>query len=92
MGLTRELPCVDLCFLLSCVMLCLGVFVSAQKPMDAPTCADLHLVPAVHECSDVKRLTASGGIAVSTAKDKEDELTAEDFKETAAIGGKQPAP
>ena len=70
-------------------MLCLGVFAAAQKPMDTPTCADLHLVPAVRECSDVKRLTASGGIEVSTAKDKEDEFTAEDLRQTAAIGGKQ---
>ena len=70
-------------------MLCLGVFAAAQKPMDTPTCADLHLVPAVRECSDVKQLSASGGIEVSTEKDKEDQFTAEDLRQTAAIGGKQ---
>jgi hypothetical protein len=73
-------------------MLCLGVFASAQKPMDAPTCADLHLVPAVRECSDVNQLPALGGIQVSTGKDKEDEFTAEDLRQIPSIGGKQPVP
>src|SRR6478752_6905498 len=73
-------------------MLCLGVVAFAQKPSAAPTCADLRLVPAVRECSDVKQLPVLGGIQVSTGKGKEDEFTAEDLRQIPPIGGKQLAP
>ena len=45
-----------LCFgLVSLVVLCAGVGAAAQTaPVPAPTCAELHLVPAVRECADVQ--------------------------------------
>src|SRR3954453_6193521 len=88
MGLTRELSLRLSLFPLSC-LLCLGFAASAQNPVDAPTWAYLHLVPAVRECSEVKQLVVSGGIEVLTAKNQEDEFTAKDLRQISAIDGKQ---
>src|SRR5206468_1124023 len=74
-------------------VLCPAVVATAQSP--APTCADLHIVPAVRECSDVQAIPIrSAGLAVFTDKSGEDEFAAEDLRKTTigrAMVGK-PAP
>src|ERR1035437_938621 len=42
------------CSLTSLVLLCAGVGALAQTAPTAPTCADLHLVPAPRECVAVQ--------------------------------------
>lgn len=59
--------CPSLASLASLVLVCAAIGVPAQliaQPSAAPACADLHLVPAPRECSDVKALQLSDGILV----------------------------
>ena len=49
----------------SLLILCFAVVAAAQSPAAAvPTCADLHLVPAVRECTAVRSLSAASGVTV----------------------------
>jgi hexosaminidase len=70
-----------------------ALVLGAQTP--APACADLHLVPAVRECSDVRSIPiGSAGLAVLRGAMAEDEFAAEDLRQSAAgrvVVGK-PAP
>ena len=59
--------------------LCSAFVLTAQTP--APTCADLHLVPAVRECTAVKVMQTAGCLNVASDKSREDEATAADLKE-----------
>src|SRR5947209_180429 len=64
----------------SFALLCSALVVNAQNP--APSCADLHIVPAVRECSAVKAISlAKSGVVVSVQPDPEDEFTAADLRE-----------
>lgn len=67
--------------LTSFVLLCtLGAV--AQTTPSAPTCADLHLVPSVQECTAVRAVSLAGsGIIVSADKHVEDEFAAEDLNQ-----------
>ena len=57
-----------------------AIAISAQS---APTCADLHLVPAPRECKTVKSITiGSTGIRVISGKNTEDEFAAKDLAES----------
>ncbi|HEY1159395.1 MAG TPA: family 20 glycosylhydrolase, partial [Terracidiphilus sp.] len=64
-------------------MLCAGVGVVAQTlPGAAPTCADLHLVPAPRECVAVAAIPIGGvGFFVTASKSVEDGFAAEDLTE-----------
>ncbi len=66
---------------------------SAQTP--APSCADLHIVPAVRECTGVRIIPIeAAGISVFSDKQADDEFAAEDLRQSApgrAIVGR-PAP
>ena len=65
-------------------MLCAGVLAAAQTS-PAPTCADLHLVPAVRECADVRVIPiGNAGLSVSTDNNAEDEFAADDLRKAAA--------
>ena len=60
-----------------------SLVVTAQAP--APSCADLHIVPAVRECTGVKVIPlAKSGLVVSIQPDPEDEFTASDLREFAS--------
>ncbi|MGA7856283.1 MAG: family 20 glycosylhydrolase [Terracidiphilus sp.] len=68
--------------LLSLLLLCAGVGAAAQTPA-APTCADLHLVPAPRECSAVASIPlGETSLRVSVERDTEDEFAAKDLEET----------
>src|SRR5579863_3957393 len=60
-------------------LLCSALVVTGQPP--APSCADLHIVPAVRECTAVKVLPTAGCLDVASDKSREDEVTAADLKE-----------
>jgi hexosaminidase len=64
----------------SILTLCLASTAMAQKP--APTCADLHLVPAVRECTAVETMPV-GAKAISIRYDQpEDGFAAKDLEES----------
>src|SRR6266700_2747022 len=77
----------------SFTLLCSAVVAIAQTP--APTCADLHIVPAVRECTSVSSIPiGSAGLSILAEKNTEDEFAAEDLRKEAAgraVVGK-PAP
>jgi hypothetical protein len=54
----------------------------AQTAPTAPTCADLHLVPAVRECTAVQVIPTKGCLDVYVKKDAEDEFAAKDVEQT----------
>jgi len=63
----------------SFAFLCSAIVATAQTP--APSCADLHIVPAVRECTNVKVVHSFDfGIPISTEHNPEDEFVAEDLK------------
>ena len=52
-----------------------------------PTCADLHLVPAVRECKDVKATpVGEDGVGIVGAVDSEEKFIAQDLEQTPGIG------
>ena len=67
--------------LVSLLFVCAGAGVIAQTSA-APTCADLHLVPAVRECTALKLIPFPNDyFEVSVqAGDKEDKFMAEDLE------------
>ncbi len=65
----------------SLLLLCAGFGAAAQSPA-APTCADLHLVPAPRECSAVMSIPlGESGLRVSAEKNAEDDFAARDLEE-----------
>jgi hexosaminidase len=73
-------------FLLSAVFVCVAVGVQAQ--LAAPSCADLHLVPAVRECTAVTAVpVGESGVLVSTEKNAADEFAAKDLEEALKSSG-----
>jgi hypothetical protein len=64
----------------SLILFCTAASAFAQTP-PAPTCADLHLVPAVQECSTVQVLPINGCTDVSAGKNEEDASLAKDVKQ-----------
>jgi hypothetical protein len=72
----------------SFVFLCAGGGALAQTASAAPTCADLHLVPAPRECVAVQSIPiGSLGIGSSVAKNTEDEFALKDLEESFAERG-----
>ena len=67
----------------SLLLLCAGVRTLAQtSPAAAPTCAELHLVPAPRECVAVEAIPIGGiGFFVAASKSPEDGFAAEDLIE-----------
>jgi hypothetical protein len=65
------------------LLLCAGVGVVAQtSSAAAPTCADLHLVPAPRQCLAVQAIPIGGiGFFVTAAKNAEDGFAADDLIE-----------
>ena len=65
-------------------ILCAGVGAFAQTATKAaPTCADLHLVPAPRECTAVQAIPIGGiGFFVTSEKNAEDQFAVEDLIET----------
>jgi hypothetical protein len=68
---------------ISLLFLCAGGGALAQAtPPAAPTCADLHLVPAARECMAVEAIPIGGvGFFVTAEKNAEDGFAAEDLIE-----------
>jgi hypothetical protein len=65
------------------VVMCTGVEAFAQAaPTAAPTCADLHLVPAVRECTGVMEVPIRDGVSVEVFTRDEREI-----KKAAALSG-----
>jgi hypothetical protein len=69
------------------LVLCAGVGVVGQSPkVAAPTCADLHLVPAPRECMAVRVISIGGsGLFFSPEKHANDEFVAEELRQ-ASVG------
>ncbi len=66
--------------------LCSAFVLNAQTP--APTCADLHLVPAVRECSAVESIrVGQSGVDMGYDKTAEDEFVGRDLKESIVARG-----
>jgi hypothetical protein len=65
------------------LLLCAGVGAAGQTPSAAaPTCADLHLVPAPRECVAVRTIQIGGAsLIVSAGKNAEDQFAANDLEE-----------
>src|SRR3954469_3747043 len=78
-------------YCVSLASLCSTLVAIAQTP----TCADLHLVPAVRECSDVRSIPIGDArLSVSADRNADDEFAAEDLRQSVAgrpVAGK-PAP
>ncbi len=65
--------------LASLVLVCAAGAVA--QPSAAPTCADLHLVPAVRECTAVKVVPiGTAGLRILSEKNAEDEFTTKDLE------------
>jgi hypothetical protein len=65
--------------LASLVLVCAAGAVA--QPSAAPTCADLHLVPAVRECTVVKVIPiGTAGLRILSEKNAEDEFTTKDLE------------
>ena len=66
--------------LLSLVFLCAGIGAVAQTPSSAPTCANLHLVPAPRECTAVTAVPVDqSGVRVLAERNADDEFAAKDL-------------
>jgi hexosaminidase len=81
-------------FAVSCLFASIVVSASGQS---APTCADLHLVPAPRECKDVKTIRIGvAGVHILSGRNAEDEFAAKDLedalKERGIATGKAGAP
>ena len=69
-------------FLSSVFLALLAAAQSQTQPTPAPTCADLHLVPAPRECVSVDAIPIGGlGFFVAATGGAEDSFTAEDLAE-----------
>ena len=69
-----------LSFAKPCLFASVAIAASAQS---VPTCADLHLVPAPHECTAVKSVAlGSAGVRVVSDKNAADEFAARDLEES----------
>jgi hexosaminidase len=69
-----------LCFALASLVLVCAAGAGAQ-PSAAPTCADLHLVPAVRECTAVKVVPiGTTELRILSEKNAEDEFTTRDLE------------
>ncbi len=69
-----------LSFAKSCLFASVAIAASAQS---VPTCADLHLVPAPHECTAVRSLAIGlAGLRVVSDRNAEDEFAAKDLEES----------
>jgi hypothetical protein len=67
-------------FVFSLLVLCAGAGAFAQTA--APSCADLHLVPAPRECAAVQTIPIGGiGFLVTSEKNAEDQFAVEDLIE-----------
>jgi len=65
--------------LASLVLVCAAGAVA--QPSAAPTCADLHLVPAVRQCTVVKVIPiGTAGLRILSEKNAEDEFTTKDLE------------
>jgi hexosaminidase len=65
--------------LASLVLVCAAGAVA--QPSAAPTCADLHLVPAVRECTAIKVIPiGTAGLRILSEKNAEDEFTTKDLE------------
>ena len=76
--------------LISLLVLCGAAgAVSQAAPVSAPACADLHLVPAVRECSRFVTLPiGSAGLIISVGKHADDNFAAQDlFQASGAKNG-----
>jgi hexosaminidase len=63
------------------VLVCAGI--GAQAQLAAPSCADLHVVPAPRECTAVASIpVGESGISISYGKDAADEFAAKDLEES----------
>ena len=79
-------------FPVACLVFCFAALAASaqiETPKTAPTCADLHLVPAVRECSDVKvlvggdqDLTGFGQPQFAPTKGVEDKFIRDDYYES----------
>jgi len=68
--------------LVSLLFVCAAAGAIAQTNA-APTCADLHLVPAPRECTTVKSISiGSAGLRVISDRNAEDEFAAKDLEES----------
>ena len=66
---------------LSFVFLCASAGAVAQTSSAAPTCADLHLVPAPRECRNVQAVRVDdSGVRILVERDAEDEFAAKDLQ------------
>jgi len=72
--------------LASWIVVCAATGASSQlfaQTSAAPSCADLHLVPAVRECTAVESLRVGGsGVLVSAEQNAENEFAAKDLEES----------
>ncbi len=67
-------------FVWICCTVCL---IAPAQPAVTPTCADLHLVPAVRECTSVASVpVGQQGVVVAAAKRVDDEFAAKDIEDT----------
>src|ERR1700739_606817 len=65
----------------SLILVCAAVGAAGQTA--APTCADLHLVPAPRECTAVKSVSiGSAGLRIVSDKNAEDEFAAKDLEDS----------
>lgn len=65
------------------IFMSICVLQTQAQSSTAPSCADLHLVPAARECTEVATVTVGKlGITVIATKNAEDEFAAKDFEET----------
>src|SRR5580692_4680846 len=71
------------------LFVCASAGAVAQSSSDAaPTCADLHLVPAPRECTAVASIhIGESGVSVSAGSDAEDAFAADDLEHAIAGDG-----
>jgi hypothetical protein len=68
--------------LTSLIFLCAAVGAVTQSSPAAPTCADLHLVPAVRECTAVAVLPiGDSGLVIPNQEDPENDFVVKDLAE-----------
>jgi len=75
--------------LVSLALLCAGAGAFGQAPAAvAPTCADLHLVPAPRECASVDAVpVGESGVSITDGENAEDAFAAQDLKQSLTSRG-----
>ncbi|HET7103996.1 MAG TPA: family 20 glycosylhydrolase [Terracidiphilus sp.] len=63
------------------IALCAVASAVAQTPA-TPTCADLHVVPALRDCTAVASIPVKNGIRIVLGRNAEDQFTASDLADT----------